>query len=161
MPCVGKGSAGISLGILLCSIPVLFVCLFFPQGPASPKSLFFFLPDAAFSTPVPHDRGQAANAWPGDFCQLEAGDKGDPGGGHSQSVPITPGVLCLFGVEGEADASPRLAASLPFIPGSSRMRWESVVPSPQHPFGQCHQHGVRPMTEALVPPKEKAAGVRF
>lgn len=72
---------------------------------------------------MPHHPGQAADARQGDLCQLEAGDKGDPGGGHSRSVPIAPGVLCLFGVldEGEADASPRYAASLPSIPSSLQM----------------------------------------
>jgi len=121
---------------------------FFSSGPASLKSLYFYT-DAAFSTPVTHDCGQAADAWQGDLCQLKAGDKGNRGGGHSQSAPITPGVLCLFEVlhEGEAGPCPRCAALLPSIPGSLRVGWESVVPALQHPFRRCRRHRARPVTE--------------
>lgn len=73
--------------------------LLFSEGAESLKSLYFCT-DVVFSTPMPHHPGQAAAAQQGNLCQLEPGDEGDPGGGHSWSIPLTPGVLCLFGVLG-------------------------------------------------------------
>lgn len=103
----------------------LSISLLFSEGAASLKSLYFCT-DVVFSTPMPHHPGQAAAAQQGDLCQLEPGDKGDPGGGHSRSIPLTPGVLSFWGAGSQA-------ASLTFIPGSSQMRWERVAPASWHP----------------------------
>lgn len=87
MPCVGKGTAGISLGILLCSIPILFVCLFVFPRDLQAQSPFIFCQMLHFPHQCPMTLGRQLMLGKGTSASLRLVTRVTPAEGTRSQSP--------------------------------------------------------------------------